>query len=83
MLEYNIFRMEHGLNYRRKVNDAHNVPILKRLGGIPFIDSCKLFGLNKLNRHTYPCWELHPVFVYKIIDELIYCDKKKILFRKF
>ena len=83
MIDFNIFKMEEMLDYRRTISITANVSIRKRLGGIPFLNWAELFGLDKLRRYTYPCWDLHPVFVYKIVDELIYCEKKKILFRKF
>ncbi len=67
-LEYK--KAEDELDLHRRAGDDINKFTKRSLGGIPFfsVDIRDLF-----NTDNFPCVALHPYFVLKIVDELIYC----------
>lgn len=67
MLDYE--HMSKRLNIVRKVWDDQDIPQYRRLKKCPITNSSRLFNSTA----SFPCWELAPNFVLKIVDELIYC----------
>ena len=77
----NPFEMERSLEFFRETHIFTGEEHLQNLiDTVPFYDEDELFHVDY--RH-FPCDRLGHQLVLHLVDALIECEKKKILFRKF